>query len=340
MQNQFQYQISPQMQQAYQQQMYYQNKKQNERNKLIKTGIIIGATLIFQLIVQTVLVVFLQKSDYYATYLSSSLFQNAFNIIAVDIFSLIIPFYIMSLILKRQYTGELIPRKKLDKKDCLAWIGFGMGGCVLANYFTAFIIALFKEFGYKLTQTEYIKPSSVIECTAIVFSTALAPALCEEFAMRCCTLGALRKYGKGFAVVAVSIVFGLIHGNVIQFVFAFLMGLIFGYITIVTDSVVPAMFIHGFTNGISVLNDIITYAAGSKAAEYVSPVCYIIWLALAVWGIIYLTWNKKLIPKREKKQREPYALSFGAKLLCLLPGLFIPICILLFLTSKTIVPIN
>lgn len=340
MQNQFHYQISPQMQQAYQQQMYYHNKRRSEKNELIKTGIIIGATIIFQIIVQTVFVVFLQQSNYYDIYLSSSLLQNTFNIIAVDIFSLIIPFFLMSLILKKRYTGDLIPRKKLDKKESFAWIGLGMGVCVLANYITAFVIALFKQFGYQLTQSEYVKPSSVIECIAIVFSTAFAPALCEEFAMRCCTLGALRKYGKGFAVVAVSIVFGLIHGNVIQFVFAFILGIVFGYITIVTDSVVPAMFIHGFNNGISVINDIVTYAAGSKVADYISPAFYLIWLGISVWGILYLAMKNKLLPKREKKQREPYSLSFGAKLLCLLPGFFIPICMLIYLTSKTIIPIS
>jgi heme/copper-type cytochrome/quinol oxidase subunit 2 len=99
------------------------------------------------------------------------------------------------------------------------------------------------------------------------------------------------------------------------------------------------MFIHGFNNGISVLNDIIVYAAGEKAAEYVGPVFYSVWLILAAWGLAYLLFKKKLIMKREKKLREPYALSFGMKLLLLLPGFFIPICILIALTAQTVVPI-
>lgn len=49
--------------------------------------------------------------------------------------------------------------------------------------------------------------------------------------MRCCALGIVKKYGKAFGVVAVSIVFGLIHGNIIQFIFATLVGLILGYVT-------------------------------------------------------------------------------------------------------------
>ena len=339
--NQFYYQ--PQnnqtaLQQAYQQHMYYKNKSRQEKRDIISAGLIIGSTIVVSLVIQTILGIIVLGSDY--AFNNSSLFQNAFNIIAVDIFSLVIPYFIMSLILKRRYTGDLIPRKKVGKLKAFAWVSVGMGCCVGANYVTAFVIAIFKQFGYELTQAKYNDPTNALECVVLVFSTAIAPALCEEFAMRCCTLGALRKYGKGFAVVAVSIVFGLIHGNVIQFVFAFLLGLVFGYITIATDSVIPAMFIHGFNNGISVLNDIVKFGAGEKAATYVGPVCYIIWICLAVWGMVYLLFKKCLIVREPKKLREPYALSFGMKLLCLLPGFIVPIGILIAITSQTIVPIK
>jgi len=326
--------------QAYQQHLYFKNKRRKERNELIATGLIIGGTIVASLVIQVIIVTILQRTDYYSLYETSSLFQNAFNIIAVDVFSLVIPYFFMSLILKKRYTGDLIPREKIGKLPAFAWICIGMGCCVGANYVTAVVIEIFKQFGYELTQTELLEPSSPIECAAIVFSTALAPALCEEFAMRCCALGALKKYGKGFAVVAVSIVFGLIHGNVIQFVFAFILGLIFGYITIKTDSVIPAMFIHGFNNGISVLSDVLKYSAGEKASEYVGPVCYITWLCLAAWGIVYLVFFKKEFKKQPRKLREPYALSFGAKLLCLLPGFFVPILILIAITAQTVVPIK
>lgn len=329
-----------QMRQAYQMNMHYKLKRKKELEDIFLSGIVIGTTLIGSLFIQTVFVFILQFSGYYSAFTNSSLFQNAFNIVAVDIFSLVIPFFLMSLILKKNYEGNLIPVKKLKRKQLFAWISVGMGCCVGANYITSYIITIFKQFGYKLTQTEYKDPSSIIECIVVVFSTAIAPALCEEFALRCCTLGALRRYGKGFAVVAVSIVFGLIHGNVIQFVFAFMLGLVFGYITIVTDSVVPAMLIHGLNNGISVINDILKFATGSpKAGGYVADAIYIMWIILAVIGLIYLLVNNELILKTQEKLRNPYAPSFGLKLLCLLPGLLFPLCILIYLTTKTVVPI-
>ena len=332
--------MNPQQPQVDPWEQYYKLKRKSEIKELIVTGLVIGGTLIAELIIQSVIVVILMLSKKYDVYLESSLFQNTFNIIAVHILSMMLPFYLMSLILKKRYVCELIPRKEVGVFNCFAWICFGMGCCIAANFITAAVIELFEQMGYKLTQTEYNEPSSIIECIALVFSTVLAPALCEEFAMRCCTMGALRRYGKGFAVVAVSIVFGLIHGNVIQFVFAFLLGLVFGYITIVTDSVIPAMFIHGLNNGISVLSDIVKYALGSEESEYVGVICYLIWGALSIYGLVYLIVKKQIRINRQKKLKEPYALSFGGKLLCLLPGFIIPIGILIVITVQTIVPIT
>lgn len=330
-----------QMQQEYQRRNFFKEKRRKERNELIGAGMIIGSTIIAYLLIQVILVSVLQVLGYIELYQNSPLFQNCFNIAAIDIFSLIIPFGLMSLILRKRYEGPVVPREKVGKVKAFAWISLGMGCCLAANYIVNFVIILFKQFGYELTKSDLLKTDNIYTCIAVVFSTAIAPAVCEEFAMRCCTMGALRKYGKPFAVVAVSIVFGLIHGNVIQFVFAFIVGLILGYVTIVTDSVIPAMLIHGFNNGISVVSDIVSYAAGQKAADYAAEILFTVWIALAVWGLVYLVLKKQLIPKKQQnKVKEPYALSFGAKLLCLLPGFFVPFLILIYMTALTIQPIS
>jgi membrane protease YdiL (CAAX protease family) len=209
---------------------------------------------------------------------------------------------------------------------------------MIANYVTSFIVALFKVFGYELTQSSSLDVDSPLTCIALIFSTAIVPAVCEEFAMRCCTLGALRKYGKGFSVFAVSIVFGLLHGNVIQFVFAFLVGLILAYITVRTDNVIIAMFVHGFNNGMSVLQDILGYAINENFAQNVASVVFVLWEILGILALIYLLVKKELLPpKTPKAPKDPYALSFGTKLLCLLPGFFVPFVLLIYLSATTIV---
>ena len=322
---------------AYEQMAYYHQKRRKEKKELIITGVVIGLAIIAYLFIQTIASGLLLTGQLRGLYLTSPVFQNAFNIICVHFCSLLLPFSLMALILKKNLVTPLVPLNKIKKSGHAAWICLGMGCCLFANYVTAFVIELFKEFGYQLTKSEMLEPDSIGACILLVFSTAIVPALIEEFALRCCTLGVLRKYGKGFAVFAVSIVFGIIHGNVIQFVFAFIVGLALGYMTVRTESVVPAMFVHGFNNGQSVLYTILNYASSEKAAGNVISAISLVWMVLAIIAFFYLLLKSELFPKKsERAPKEPYALSFGTKLACLIPGFVVPFLALVAITITTI----
>ena len=331
----------PQQPQQYLLQQQIKRDKAHEMTEILTAGLALGAALIATLVLQVIGVSFLQLSGKYELFEKSFLFQHSANIIIVDVIGLIIPFAVMSLLLKNRYTTPVIPREKVKFGVTVSWVGVGLAICMGANFLTNFVIQVFKQFGYELTQFETLKPNSVFECILMIFSTAIVPAICEEFAMRCTALGALRKHGKAFAVVAVSIVFGLLHGNVIQFVFAFIIGLILGYVTIVTDSVIPAMFIHGLNNGLSVFQDILAYAINSKnTQDLIVSIVMIAYIAAGVGGLIYLLVTKQFLPKKEVKQPKPYKIHFLRKLVLLIPGLILPFAILIYLTSKTIVPIS
>lgn len=329
--------MNPEMIENMQKAAYYRTKRNKERNNIILTGIVIGIAIISVLFIQVIAVSAIEVLGYMQIFNTSSVFQSCFNVIAVHLLSITVPFGLMSLILKKNYDGPVIPDEKVGCFKSFMWISFGMGCCLIANIVTGYVIKLFELFGYKLTQPELLDVDSVFACVVTVVSTALIPALCEEFAMRCCTLGVLKKYGKAFAVIAVSVVFGLLHGNIIQFVFAFLVGLILGYITVRTNSVIPAVLIHAFNNGLSVLQDIITFASSDKMADRVLNIIYIAWAVLSLIGLIYLVIKKELLPEREaKKEREPYSLSIGAKFACLIPGLLIPFILLIVMSATTI----
>ncbi len=332
--------VNPYQQQQYNEymrrQMHYNMLRRKEKNELIINGIVIGATLLSFLFIQSIIIVVFQKTPYYNIYEESGMLQNAANVIIVHLLSLAVPFSIMALILKKRFTGPLIPVKKLGAAKMTAWIFAGLCGAVGANVFTSYVIKFVDTLGYELSQPEFKKPDSAFAILISVVAVAVVPGIFEEYALRCCTLGALRKYGKGFAVVAVSIVFGLIHGNVIQFIFAFIVGVILGYITIVTDNVIPAMVIHACNNGFSVLNDALTYYSGTKIANYVTGAVMIAAVTLGIISLIYLLVKKEFLPTGEKPEKKPYELSFGTKLLCLLPGLALPFAILIAMTTMYI----
>lgn len=94
--------------------------------------------------------------------------------------------------------------------------------------------------------------------TADTFSMFLYLAffapIAEEVLFRGLILRVLEPMGKQFAIVVSAILFGLLHGNVVQIPFGFLVGLVLGYVT-VEYSIFWAIVLHVINN--FVLSDLL-----------------------------------------------------------------------------------
>ena len=326
------------MQQQMMQQLQIQRARSKEKSQIFTAGLAIGGALIGGIIIEIILMVIMQAIGLMDAFNSSFVVQHATNIIVVDLFGLVLPFGAIALMMKNRFVTPIVPHKKFGFANGVLWVFFGLGIAMLANFITNGVISLFDMMGYELSQPEMLDPKTPFDCVMLAISTAIAPAVCEEFAMRCSAFGILRRHGKAFAVVAVSIVFGLMHGNVIQFVFAFFVGLALAYVTLATGSIVPAMIVHGMNNGLSVVQDIVSLAVNSKTGETVSDVLLLTFLALGVISAICLAVKKKLIVKDPEQAQKPYRIGFGTKLALLIPGLFLPFVVLIVYTMQYIQP--
>ena len=311
-------------------------QEQKEKKEIRAISFWMGSAIIAYILMQTLAVSVMSAFGWYDLYNESSVFQSAFTIIGISFMSVVVPFGIMALINKKRYAYPIIPSKPVKASKGFAWVCFGMMCSSVANmavsYVTTFLESL---FDIEFIRGSSLEPDSAFACVMLVFSTAVAPAICEELAMRCCSLQLLRKYGKGFAVASVSIVFGLLHGNVVQFIFAFIVGLVLAYITVQTDSVVPAVLVHGLSNGISVTNSILNYASGEKAAQYTVVALYLFWIISGALCSAYLLFKGGFKRTSDKKRS---VLTTGQKFVSFLfPWMIVPFVVLIYLTAKSIV---
>lgn len=322
-------------------QEYYQKEQilSSQKKEIRRFGNMLGLAIVAYLAIQVVLVFLLNAANISDLYFSSSLVQSAVNMVAISFFGVAVPFGVVALINKKYYTVPLIPAKKVSAFDYTIWISFGMLCCIGANLVVSMgVIPLFKLFGYELVQSEQLAPDSVFACVMTVLAVSVMPAICEEFAMRCCAQQLLVKYGKSFAVLAISIVFGLLHGNVIQFVFAFIVGLALAYVTVKTDSIVPAILIHAFNNGMSAISSVVTYAAGEKAGEYATSGIFIFWIVAGLAALAYLLVKDGFKTEPKVSEDNTPTLTMGQKLAAffLVPGMIPPFVLLVLLTFTTI----
>lgn len=154
---------------------------------------------------------------------------------------------------------------------------------------------------------------------------ALIPAVCEEYLFRGLLFHGYKRRNPFRAMLMSSLLFGLIHMNVNQFVYAFVMGCILCMLVYATGTVLASMIAHFIFNGINVVisyyaEDILKQAEAVSdetvsltAADYI--VAYGIQIIIAAFGLLlaYMLFksicrenrgmeNIKLIFKKESRK--------------------------------------
>lgn len=87
-----------------------------------------------------------------------------------------------------------------------------------------------------------------------LLGSALITPLLEELLHRGVVFGRLRRrMGMWPAVIVSALVFAMLHFNVVQFVYAFLLGIVFALFVEKTDRLYPAVIAHIVANGIAVI---------------------------------------------------------------------------------------
>ena len=146
------------------------------------------------------------------------------------------------------------------------------------------------EFLYNLSDKSLMPMLDAVSGASDTFSMFLYASLlapvAEELLFRGFVLRTLRPYGKRFAILGSAFLFGLFHGNLLQTPYAFLMGLVLGYVA-AEYSIRWAMGLHLFNN--FVLADLLTRLL-NPMPEMMANMIQLILLGgcLAVSGVILL----------------------------------------------------
>lgn len=113
--------------------------------------------------------------------------------------------------------------------------------------------SILNAFG--LSALESIQSATMdVDSLSMFLYAAVGAPIMEEIIFRGLVLRHLEPYGKGFAVIMSAFLFGIFHGNIVQMPYAFLVGLVLGYVA-VEYNIVWAMVLHMINN--LVLGDLI-----------------------------------------------------------------------------------
>ena len=242
--------------------------------------------------IMIVLAVFGYSQEKIVAFFDDPFISNYYQI-AVSTLMFIFPFTIIFKI--AGYKLSKIINFNLPKTK--AWfplVLIGIGFCSFANIATGIAGSIFEMFGINYDVDFGENPQGILGIILSIIATAIVPALVEEYACRGIVMGALRKYGDGFAVLVSALMFGIIHGNFQQIPFAFMVGLILGFVTVKCNSIWPAVLIHFYNNFSSVIFDYIFDGMTVQLQNIIYTIYVVICLVIGLIGVLLLRKNTEI----------------------------------------------
>ena len=211
-------------------------------------------------------------------------------------------------IISRKRISDYFPKSFVPLKKLVPMILLGMAVAMIANEFAIMFDGNISIFNLK---NQVDSSDSTQTWTELVFSfisTAILPAFAEEFAFRGIFMGVMRKHGDAFAILSSSVVFALMHGNTTQIVFAFTLGLVFGYLDCKANSIVPSVILHFANNFYAILREGLSTALNDDTANILIASALIgILCLLGILSYIYLSRADKSFFKLSNSDKNVFA---------------------------------
>lgn len=139
---------------------------------------------------------------------------------------------------------------------------------------------------------------------------AAIPAFVEELLFRGVILSNLLPYNKGFAVVASGVLFGLMHQNFSQLLYATVAGVVLGYIYVKTRSIWPCVTLHLANNALSVIEAAIfeRVSAATATTAYNAIQLFIFTAGILCGTVLAVRANRQRMTARAATESEPNGL--------------------------------
>lgn len=169
----------------------------------------------------------------------------------------------------------------------------------------------------------------------ILIVVILGPIV-EELLFRRALIDRMRLHGEKLAVVTSALMFGLFHGNLSQFFYAFFLGLVFGYVYLRSGKLRYTIALHICINALGSLlaPTILQLANGETSLEQSTAMMLvglygIVLIAASVSGLVLLLRRRKKIHFEPAEQEVPKNMQFSTVWLNLGMILFTLICLAL-----------
>ncbi len=227
---------------------------------------------------------------------ATAMFENTVFLLVLQTVMSVLMFtlpYMLATRLANRKISSVAAFKKPITENTAFYVMLGVGFCAMGEFLANIFATRLSFFGIEPAMPEIELGRGVFGVVLTFIATAVVPALVEEFAVRGVVMGVLRRFGDIFAILISAIVFGLMHGNLVQIPFAFVVGLGLGFAAVKTGSVWTSVIIHFINNFISVVLSYLLENVQVGTANIIYICVNLIMLAVGVAGFVALSEKEK-----------------------------------------------
>lgn len=274
--------------------MFYLTREQIEKKEVKKLGRVSGvAFLVFEgimFLLSGIIVAIVKIFSLNQTQIYNFLSEPAISQVQQILFSILL-FTLPFIAVYKLYgyrISDLISFKVPKGKKSFYLFLVGISFCSFANIAANMAGQFFDNAGIEYEVDFGDEPLGFFGFMLSFIAMSIVPALVEEFACRGIIMGSLKKQGEAFAIIVSSVIFGLMHSNFEQIPFAFLVGLILGYITVKADTIWIAIGVHFFNNFVPVMYSYVLNKMSVTAQNLSYTVFLIITMLLGMFAFTKL----------------------------------------------------
>lgn len=184
-------------------------------------------------------------------------------------------------------------QEKMTGVSFLVILTIFMSAQAMFSLLGAGIEASLNQFGLSILGEIESASSSSSTISMFLYASFIGP-IAEEIIFRGFVMRGFQKYGTYYAIFMSAVIFGAFHGNLIQSIFATLVGLIFGYVAM-NYSIKWAILLHIINNFI--FGDLLSFLTSNLNESTQAIVFYVI------EGVFFIGTIAIIVVKRKEMKK-------------------------------------
>ncbi|WP_164172964.1 CPBP family intramembrane glutamic endopeptidase [Ruminococcus flavefaciens] len=183
--------------------------------------------------------------------------------------------------------SSLIKTRDYHFSDAVMHCLAGLFIWVTAAYISTGIEDIVSQYGFTTEVMDDDYGKTGLGFAILTIYTCIIAPVTEEFFFRGALMKIFSKSNQRFGIVASAVFFGLAHGNLPQFMLAFLIGVFMGHIDMKHNSIVPSVVVHIF------INTMVSVISAFNENEVVMGMLSLLIIAFGIIGFVMLLMFRK-----------------------------------------------